>query len=459
MDKKDSSISTTNSKKTSGNDESLPLAIFGAPWRFALGTGVLVSLILLIWSFTARIPIRVQGLGVLFPIGTSNRFTTNSYGRVHLLFGDWDSEENKWFKDHFASIKRLKYLDGPESVELAEVLLTNLNEAKLARDAKNKQQYQSISYPYKVYGPALLMYAESPEQSSNLLNAVAAYVAASESYKNITVKQNRLESILTTQKRARKKLQDDLQKLSDIGFISKPQLLANMASIDSLEAQTSDLDVQTSKLKSELSQALGKLKMALNNFIQSTMVISDIDSYVQQVSIGSGDYSPPNVQVILYSKNNEDYPGTIPVFFSARSVSQIAKGNIGYATPLGYPRSQVGGIKLTVSDASQLSAVQSQIESKLGLSGFSQTIGENFASSTMVIVSLARNKSPNAPSPYMWSIKPNLSSYPKVKLGDQFEVEIQTRTQTPITFVMPFLNQLFGKEPPEMKLVSPSSSE
>ena len=143
----------------------------------------------------------------------------------------------------------------------------------------------------------------------------------------------------------------------------------------------------------------------------------------------------------------------MPVFFSARSVNQINNGNKGFATPRGWPRSQVGGIKLKVSDTSHLANVPEQIESKLGLTGFSKSIAMNFVSPTMVIVDLERNNDSKVPSPYKWTIQPTMSKSPEVNLGDEFDVELVTRTEVPITFVLPFFNKLIGRTPPELDLI------
>jgi hypothetical protein len=38
-----------------------------------------------------------------------------------------------------------------------------------------------------------------------------------------------------------------------------------------------------------------------------------------------------------------------------------------------------------------------------------------------------------------------------MRLGDELSVELVTRTQPPISFVMPFINKLLGKNPPEFR--------
>jgi hypothetical protein len=390
---------------------------------------------------------------VLFPVGSAGRFTTSSYGKVHLLFGEWEKDNNSWFQRVSGSIDRIKSLSGPQSRELAEALTFNLNEAFLNKRHVGLTNYQSISYPYKVNGPSVLLYADAPEEKSQLLNSLGAFKATEEAFDEISERQILLSRRLHLQKQQRGALQKDLVELSEIGFISKPDMLANLSVIDSLESQIADLDIERRKLQSECKQALSVLKMSLSSFVSKTLVYSTQDTFIQQVSIGSGEYSPPNVPVILYTKNIDPYPSRMPVFFSARSVNQINNGNKGFATPLGWPRSQVGGIKLKVSDTSHLANVPEQIESKLGLTGFSKSIAMNFVSPTMVMVDLERNNDSKVLSPYKWTIQPTMSKSPEVNLGDEFDVELVTRTEVPITFVLPFFNKLIGRTPPELDLI------
>ena len=439
--------------KTSRSESSYALEIFGAPWKLAFVAGGVSAVLLLLWSITAKIPIRVQGLGVLFPVGSASRFTTSSYGKVHLLFGEWEKVNNTWFDSVAESIDRIKFLDGDDTKRLAEILTQNLNEETLSKRSGEVRRYQSIGYPYKVKGPAVLLYADAPEEKSELLNALGAFIATEDAFNKISERQVLLKTRLDRQKQQRGKLQQELVELSEIGFISKPDMLANLGVIDSLESQIAELDIEKRKLESQSKQALSVLKMSLSSFTTKTLVYSGEDTFVQQVSIGSGEYSPPNIPVILYSKNIDPYPSRMPVFFSARSVNQINNGNTGFATPLGWPRSQVGGIKLKVSDTSQLANVPEQVESRLGLTGFSKSIAMNFISPTMVIVDLERNKDPEIASPYKWTIKPTMSKYPEVRLGDEFDVELETRTEVPISFVLPFFNKLIGRTPPEIRLI------
>ena len=434
-------------------ESSYALEIFGAPWKLAFLASGFSAIMLLVWSATATIPIRVQGLGVLFPVGSAGRFTTSNYGKVHLMFGEWEKDNNAWFRRLADSIDRIKSLNGQEAKELAEVLTFNLSEASLNKKNDGLKNYQSISYPYKVNGPSVLLYADSPEEKSELLNALGAFMATNEEFNEISERQSLLTKRLDVQKQQRGGLQQELEELAEIGFISKPDMLANLGVLDSLEAQIAELDIERRKLQSNSKQALSALKMSLSSFISKTLVYSTDDTFVQQVSIGSGEYSPPNIPVILYTKDINPYPSRMPVFFSARSVNQINNGNNGYATPLGWPRSQVGGIKLKVTDTSQLANVPEQIESRLGLTGFSKSIAMNYVSPTMVIVDLERNNDPKVSSPYKWTIQPITSKYPEVRLGQEFEVELETRTEIPISFVLPFLNKLIGRTPPELELI------
>ena len=89
--------STVQQRATSPGSDSA-LEILGAPWRLAIIAGFTASLFLVIWAFFGKIPIRVTGLGVLFPAGSAYRYTTSDFSRIHFMFGDWESEKQSWFE-------------------------------------------------------------------------------------------------------------------------------------------------------------------------------------------------------------------------------------------------------------------------------------------------------------------------------------------------------------------------
>ena len=245
-----------------------------------------------------------------------------------------------------------------------------------------------------------------------------------------------------------------MKSLEKIGFVSKPVLLNTLSSINELSSQITGLKIQAATLNSEKKISFVNLQSVLTSYVSQSLLYSNSDIYIQNSFVNQGDYISPENSIITYTSEMASTPEIVPVFFSSRSASQIKKGNKGIATPIGFPRTEVGGVNLTVQDVTQLSISESQVVSKIGLDGFSDTVSENFISPTLVRVKLERDTSEKPKNPYVWSINPLLGSYPPMRLGDNLSVDIVTRQQSPISFVMPSINKLFGKEPPDFILKS-----
>lgn len=453
-------FSSAVQKRTTSPGSDSALEILGAPWRLAIIAGSTASLFLVIWAFFGKIPIRVTGLGVLFPAGSAYRYTTSDYSRIHFMFGDWESEKQSWFERVLPKIINIDEMSGKTAIEVSRLFLQKLNYPRDEYLGNSKELYRQIKFPYKVPKNRIILHSDLTRNSSSLINALGRYESTVNTYQTIANEQKHLENLLKKQKSVNQLFLGDLQSLEEIGFISKPSLIENISSINRLESQIVNLRIDASKLNSQKSQDLANLKMALDRFVKESILYSSTDLYIHQTSMNSGDYIPPNVPVITYTKNKSEYPETIPVFFSSKSVSQIKKGNKGYATPIGYPSAEVGGIKVIVDDITQLSVGESQIDSKIGLGGFAESIEKNFISPTLVRLKLEKTKESNSsPTPYDWSIQPTLGTYPELRLGDELSVELVTRTQPPISFVMPFINKLLGMDPPEFRLKDKKTEE
>ena len=154
------------SNAASRKHQSASLEILGPPWKLAIISGIAGSLALLIWSFVARVPVRVQGLGILFPTMGVDRFVTSDYGRVHLFFGEPAKSNNPWFQEVLPFLRNIKDLNGDEAQRAADLLLIHLVAANRQNPVTKISRYDRLNYPYRTERDSLILYAESPEQAS-----------------------------------------------------------------------------------------------------------------------------------------------------------------------------------------------------------------------------------------------------------------------------------------------------
>ena len=147
----------------------------------------------------------------------------------------------------------------------------------------------------------------------------------------------------------------------------------------------------------------------------------------------------------------------IPIYFAARDISQLKPGDSGFASVIGFNRTQFGGIKLKIDGRENLSTISEDITSRLGLQGFSKDIGSNFISPTLAIASLKLSDPFDKKNPYEWTLVS--STRPELNLGDKLDVEVVVRRDSPISFVIPALKGLLGITPEPPKSVKPKAKQ
>ena len=119
------------------------------------------------------------------------------------------------------------------------------------------------------------------------------------------------------------------------------------------------------------------------------------------------------------------------------------------ATPSGYKRSEVGGIKGTVVSMAKLPSGVEEVASRIGVKSLAQSITAREPSPTLAILSLERARSATDKNTggYRWTSNSALPFPPTP--GDRLNVEITTRRVAPISLVLPAIKSFFGLTPPE----------
>ena len=77
-------------------DKSTPIVVLSPPLRITLGVGVALAAVGVSWSFLAKIPIEVNGTGVLLPVGEINRVRAQVGGVARWMFAE---KQQSWIPD------------------------------------------------------------------------------------------------------------------------------------------------------------------------------------------------------------------------------------------------------------------------------------------------------------------------------------------------------------------------
>jgi hypothetical protein len=115
------------------------------------------------------------------------------------------------------------------------------------------------------------------------------------------------------------------------------------------------------------------------------------------------------------------------------------------ATPAGYKRAEVGGIRGRVVFRALLPG---NLDMVTGMSSVAQQIAAREPSPTLVVLALERASAGMGANSggYRWSSRSDLP-FPPIP-GERLDVEITTREVRPIELVVPALRQALGLTPP-----------
>ena len=436
------------------------LDILSVPWKATGIACIIFSASLVAWASFTRIPRKVTGQGVYYSIGDTSTFITKEYGKVHIFVNKYQSDIsglnrlNELLPNIRASM--VSNADISYVIKTAESLLQELNSIESTNNSEEGWSRKLVNeLPLKVNPYNLLVYAESSEKKSAFLESIGVRNALKMQLTQQKEKNKLLKNTLLANLNQRALFQEDVDKLVSINFISKLASLENQSEINNLKTQINSLNTELRGIETDLEKAGADVKTKFYDFVSSTMLFSSEIIFVQQISTPDSDYMSPGSLVLSYSEKNINNPDRVPVFFSAKDVATLNINDNALVSLPGYPRSMFGGIKAIVVKRENLSVIPKQMQSYLGLSGFSDFLEYNFISPTMVTVKLETNKN----GKIKWTTSsPNINS-PKLRVGDKINVEVIIGTITPIEMIIPTISRIFGITPPEIKEAKPKSEQ
>ena len=435
------------------------LDILSVPWRVAGIASVVFAASLAVWASVTKVPIRVNGQGIFYSIGTTSSFVTSDYGRVYLFLND-KSRNRQSYKSLNNLLPRIEEaLSVNASVEqtiiTAEYMLQSLSLIETDQELVTASQDISKKYPIEVNPYQLVVYAESSSKKSALKAAIGDRDALFLQYDEQQLKNALLKNDLAEQLNQRMQIQKNIDLLADKKIMSRMVSLNNREAIDQIKSELVSLDANLRAIKTELEKANSQIVTKFYDFVRSAFLFSNGSIYVQQASIPTMDYMTPGSLVISYSNQMYMNPSEIPVFFNAKDVSTLNKGDRGLISLPGYPKLTYGGINAVVLKKENLSIESKQAQTYLGLSGFSEFLEFNFVSPTLVVVKPLKEKDGS----FSWTggspgvIKPNIN------IGDKVDLEVITRTITPIEMIIPTFRNFLGLNPAPPKEAKPKSEQ
>ncbi len=450
-------------KRRRVGDRTGPVTLLTPPLRATLLLGGLIALGGGLWATLARIPVNVQGTGVLLPVSTINSSLSGTDGSAIYMF---NRSQQVWQEKARAFLQTPMQFNDREMAQLAvdvyEASQPGLHPAtaseKHTASSRFSDSLKEAFNGLKISEGRLLLWIQSSAELEQLSSSIdqlnRTLRKSSEETINIEAKQE----ILKSEHISRSAYLESMRPLEAKGFVSRSQILEQQARIDSISSQIRGNDNELIRISSQKDHAYQKVRTQLAQLINNQLIYAPRDVYLSTIIPNDGESVSRGDVLMELSENRLDEPTIIPVFLTSSEMAQVFPGMPALATPSGYKRSEVGGIKGTVISMGKLPSDVDQITARIGVKAMAQTIASREPSPTLAIVALERSTQspPMNSGGYVWSSNSDLPFPPTP--GDQVMVEITTRRVAPIALVLPAIKNFFGLTPPNKTAAGSSSA-
>jgi hypothetical protein len=429
-------------------DHNGPITLLSPPLKSTLALGVLIALGGGLWATLARIPLTVEGTGVLLPVGAIATTVSPSNGVAQLMF---DQPSAAWQQ------QALQFQQSPGSfnqqtmAQLARsILLASESTEPQALTAGLSKQLPPNHLGKRIARGQLLVWVQVSDQKASLssaLNQLERSLQASEAQqRNITAQQN----VLRRQLRSRSSYLASMRKLEAKGFVSRTSILDEQATVDGIGSQIQTNDNQMIALARDRDQAYQAVRSQLASLVQQQLVFAPSELYLDQVRFQNGEAVSRGQELLKHSHQPLVDPSVVPVFLGTNEMAQVRPGMKALVTPAGYKRAEVGGIRGRVVLKDRLPGNVETVTDLIGVRSLAQQIVTQEPSPVLVHLKLERShgKAVTNSGGYIWSSGSDLPFAPTP--GERLDVEFTTRLVRPIDLVLPSLKRWLGLTPPDV---------
>ena len=139
-----------------------------------------------------------------------------------------------------------------------------------------------------------------------------------------------------------------MQELESKGYVTRTSILDQTADVDQLLSKLYDNKNDLITLESNVEESYNEVRSVLSDIIENQLVFSRRSSYLVEVIPNHGQLISKGDNLVRLSSDPLNSPVLVPLFLGGDVSSQVSAGMDAIATPDGYKRSEVGGIKGTV---------------------------------------------------------------------------------------------------------------
>lgn len=429
--------------------------LISSPLRAAIIITLLISTGGLLWACFAKVPIYVNGFGLMILKGNNRRLFSLTEGELHHNFnadGVWASErDQELFEISQLGIQKT----AAQTAELAEKLLA-------LTDAPNLVGTGSLNTE-KIARGSLLSWVDAPAQRAALQDSLDDY-RLSEKTLRLTEKElttidlalkrkiNLLKSEVVTQS----EFLETIRQLNARGYASRAKYLLQQSRVDAIRSEVLSLQERRAANQAQLLQsrvavdsAETELVKALRTYSDVSLIFAKHDLFITDVLAPHLSEVQQNDAVLRVSRQAlSKLPKNIPGFLSQAAAQQVRPGMKVLATPTGMSQAQYGGMLAKVASVKVLPASLTEIKQSLGSEGEASEISKLIPEAILMTIQLEEDpKSDDTNKKGLkWSSAGRIP-YP-VREGDLLSLQITTRTVRPISLLVPWLRQFSGTSAP-----------
>lgn len=448
-------------------DRNGPITLLTPPLRLTLLLGLLIAAGGGLWATLARIPITVQGTGVLLPVSTIVSNVSRTSGNAYWMF---NRPPAAWQKQALRLLRRPDQVSDTQIEALAEALLQASDGLHQLDDSspligssqssaeRFTQNMEDVLYGKSLPAGTLILWIQSGANQELLQSSLEQL--------QITLRDNQAKSrnifnkqkILERELKSRSSYLQQMLSLESKGYVSRASILQQQAQVDNINSQILTNKNELISLGNQLDKAYQNLRMQLTSMISKEMLFSEKKMFLSQIIPNHGEPVNQGQVVLELSADALEDMTLVPLFLSSKEMAQVFPGMPALATPFGYKRSEVGGIRAEVVSMATIPSSQEHVTARIGVQSLAELIMTREPAPTLAVLKLKRSPASSSRNTggYLWSSRERLPFPPTP--GDRLDVEVTTRKVAPIELVLPALRRFFGWSPPQTPTLEPSSA-
>ena len=429
--------------------------LISSPLRAAIIITLLISTGGLLWACLAKVPIYVDGFGLMIRKGNDRRLLSLSEGELHHNFNVEGVVASERDQELFAISQLGIQKTAAQTAGLAAQVLALTDAPKLDRNGSLGKE--------KIPRGSLLSWVRAPAQWAALQDSLDAYRLSEKTLrlteqelKTIDLSLKKKINLLKNQVVTQTDFLETVRQLNARGYASRAKYLSQQSRVDDIRSEVLSHQERLAANQAQLLQsrialdsAETELVKALRTYSDSSLIFAKHDLFITDVLAPHLSEVRQNDAVLRVSKQAlSRLPEQIPGFLSQAAAQQVRPGMKVLATPTGMSQAQYGGLLAKVMSVEVLPASLTEVRQSLGSEGEANEILDLIPEPILITIQLEEDPKSNDSNKkgLKWSSAGRIP-YP-VRQGDLLSLQITTQKVRPISLLIPWLRQFSGTSAP-----------